>query len=89
MEAPVLKALALSVGIGGVAVGVAFFLYRDILRLKLFPRLSNRDAFLLLNTICFLSFVLALVGMLAWAWPPAAISAGRDINAKDITVYKK
>ena len=68
MEAKLLNVVGQIAGIGGIALGVFLLLFRDIIRKKIFPQLSNVQAFQLLGLVAVLVWSVALVGIAAWVW---------------------
>lgn len=79
METQVLKVVGQIAGIGGLALGVLFLLYRDALRLKIFPKLPPDLGYRLIRLIVVLVFVVALVGIGAWVW--TTTGGGRSVQA--------
>ena len=68
MEAEVLKTVGQIAGIGGLALGVFLFLFRDIIRKNIFPQLTKQHAYRLLRLISVLVFLVAIAGLGAWVW---------------------
>jgi hypothetical protein len=68
MDTDLLKTLGQVLGIGGVALGVFFLLFREVLRKSIFPTLKKDDAFRLLRLIALLIWSVAVVGIGAWMW---------------------
>src|SRR5215213_9191974 len=96
MDAEVLKTVGQIAGIGGLALGVFLLLFRDIIRKNIFPQLGKTHAYRLLRLISILIFSIAALGIGAWVWAETrpgpsvqvknGIGAGRDVNARDITI---
>ncbi|MDA5241715.1 hypothetical protein EXN32_19755 [Agrobacterium tumefaciens] len=61
-----LKVLAQVAGIGGVAIGAAILVFRDIIRKNIFPRLSKEDAYRVIRLISVLVWSIAIAGIIAW-----------------------
>ncbi|MGO8529947.1 hypothetical protein ACC756_06225 [Rhizobium ruizarguesonis] len=61
-----LKVLAQVAGIGGVAIGAAILVFRDIIRKNIFPRLSKEDAYRVIRLISILVWSIAIAGIIAW-----------------------
>lgn len=78
MDAAIFKTLGETAGLAGLAIGMILLLYREIVRKNVFPALSKRDAYRLLRAIAILSWSLAIVGVLCWAW-----STSIDRRTKD------
>ena len=68
MVADVLKTVGQIAGIGGLALGVFLLLFRDIIRKKIFPQLTKKDAYRLLRLISTFVFLIAALGIGAWVW---------------------
>ena len=66
MEPEILKTVGQIAGIGGLSLGLALLLFREIIRKNIFPRLSKNDAYRLLRLIGTFVFILALVGLVFW-----------------------
>ena len=49
MDAGLLKTLGQVLGIGGLALGIFFLLFREIIRKSIFPTLKKDDAYKLLR----------------------------------------
>ncbi len=80
METGLLKAVGQVAGIGGVALGVLFLVFREVLRKALFPQLTRDQAFGLMRLITLATWSVAIVGLLTWGWvetrpPPAGPSS--------------
>ena len=59
-------------GIGGLGLGVCLLVFRDVVAKKIFPRLSQEQAFHLLRMIITFTFILGLAGTLRGFAAPAA-----------------
>src|SRR5262252_1824839 len=81
MEAGLLKTLGQALGIGGVALGVFFLLFRDVIRKKIFPTLKKDDAYRLLRLITVLVWSVAVIGIAAWFW-----GANRPVGSTSATI---
>ena len=66
METLTWQLFAQVAGIGGLALGVFLVLFRDIIRKKIFPRLSPADGYRLLRLITLCVWSVAIVGIGAW-----------------------
>ncbi len=44
-------------GVSALSIGVLFLIYRQLLSLNIFPRLTRRQAFILLITVVILTFI--------------------------------
>ena len=68
MDGGLLKTLGQALGIGGVALGVFFLLFREVIRKSIFPKLKKDDAYRLLRLITVLIWSVAVIGIAAWFW---------------------
>src|SRR5258705_5450657 len=68
MDAELLKTLGQVLGIAGVALGVFFLLFREIISKSIFPTLKKDDAYRLLRLISVLVWSVAVIGIGAWIW---------------------
>ena len=66
MDFEILKFLGQIGGIGGVALGVFLLLTRDILRKKIFQRLTKKQTYSLLRLISILAWSIGVLGIIAW-----------------------
>jgi hypothetical protein len=66
MEVGLLKTLGQALGIGGVALGIFFLLFRELIRKSIFPKLNKNDAYRFLRLISVLIWSVAVIGMGAW-----------------------
>jgi len=55
-------------GIGGISVGTLLMIFRDIVRKKIFPKLTKEQGFRLLTLIIVLVWITAIVGILSWTY---------------------
>jgi hypothetical protein len=66
MEAGLLKSLGQALGIGGVALGVFFLLFREMVRKSIFPKLDKMYAYRLLRLITISIWSVAVLGVGVW-----------------------
>ena len=66
MDAGILKGLGAAAGIGGIALGVFFLLFRELIRKSIFPKLDKADAYRFLQLISVLVWSIAVLGIGAW-----------------------
>lgn len=66
MDTGLLKTLGEVLGIGGVALGVFFLLFQDMIRKSIFPKLDKKDAYRLLRLITVSVWSVAMIGVAAW-----------------------
>jgi hypothetical protein len=65
-------------GIGGLSLGVSLFLFRDIIRKEIFPKLTKLHAYQLLRLITILVWSITLAGLGAWVWTENVRSQAAD-----------
>jgi hypothetical protein len=68
MDIDLLKTLGQILGIGGLALGIFFLLFRELIRKAIFPTLKKDDAYRLLRLISVLIWSIAVIGIAAWVW---------------------
>jgi len=68
METQLLEALGKIAGIGGIALGVFVLLFEEVIRKNIFPMLSDDHASGLIRQFMYLTFVVAVCGIGAWAY---------------------
>jgi hypothetical protein len=68
MDTELLKTLGQVLGIGGLALGIFFLLFRELIRKSIFPMLKKDDAYRLLRLITVLIWSVAVIGVAAWVW---------------------
>ncbi len=68
METELLKTVGQIAGVGGVALGILFLVFREVLREALFPRLTRDQAYRLMRFIILATWSVAIVGLLTWGW---------------------
>ncbi|MSO31055.1 MAG: hypothetical protein EXQ48_08985 [Acidobacteria bacterium] len=78
MEEQLLQALGKISGIGGISVGVFLLLFREVIRKNIFPTLSDVHAYRLIRQFMYLTFAIAISGIVAWTYVSAAPAAGQN-----------
>ena len=86
MDAEILKIVGQVAGIGGIALGVLLLVFRDVIRKKIFPRLTNEHAYKLLRLVLVLVALVALAGIGAWIWVSIVPYIGSAQSQRDATV---
>ncbi len=81
MDVQILQTVGAAAGLAGVAMGMILLLYRELLRKKIFPRLSQKDAYRLLRHIALLSWSVAMTGIISWGWSQAITHPGGSEDA--------
>ena len=79
MDTELLKTLGQALGIGGLALGIFFLLFRELIRKSIFPMLKKDDAYRLLRLITVLIWSVAVIGVAAWVW------GDRNATARSVT----
>ena len=85
MEPHLLKELGQIAGIGGIAVGTFLLLFRDVIRKKIFPRLTQGQAFRVILVFMILTWSVALAGVAAW-WVSSSKATAPPPEGKLLTV---
>jgi hypothetical protein len=68
MTPEILKTVGQVAGIGGLALGIFLRRYRDVIRLKIFPKLTAEQAFRVVVLLLVLVWSVAIAGLGVWAW---------------------
>lgn len=55
-------------GVGGLALGVFLLLFKDVIRKKIFPTLTKKQAYRLLCLILILVWTITITGLIIWAY---------------------
>jgi hypothetical protein len=66
MEPQLLKVLGQIAGIGGIALGVFLLLFRDVIRRKIFPKLTQNQGYRVILVFMILTWSIAIAGVAAW-----------------------
>ena len=74
MDAKLLETVGRIAGIGGLALGVFLLLFRDVIRKNIFPTLSDQNAYRLIRQFMYLTFGIAVLGIVAWVYVSIAAS---------------
>jgi hypothetical protein len=88
MDVTLLKTAGQIAGIGGIALVVPLLLYRDIIRKRIFPKLTKDQGYRLIRLIAVLIFMIALAGLGGWVWveirpvPPPAVTPSPSVTAE-------
>ena len=68
MDTRLFKILGEIAGIGGISLGVALLVFREVIRKTIFPTLTRTHAYRLLRLIIILVWSIALTGVTAWTY---------------------
>ncbi len=71
MDAETLKVVGQVAGLGGIALAVVLFIFREVIRKSVFPNLSQQEAYRLLRLVIVSTVVVALGGVGAWVYVKA------------------
>jgi len=85
MEPNLLKELGQIAGIGGIAVGVFLLLFRDVIRKKIFPKLTQSQAYRVILVFMILTWSVAIAGVAAW-WISNSKAAAPAAEGKLLTI---
>lgn len=80
LEAELIKSVGQIAGVGGIALGVMLFLFRDIIRKNLISKLTKTDSYKILRLIIILVWIVTIFGIYAWVW------GSKDAKTQLITV---
>lgn len=67
MKTELIATLGTVAGVGGIALGVLFFLFREVIRKRIFPTLTKEQAYKTINRLISLTALVAIVGLVVWA----------------------
>jgi hypothetical protein len=80
-----LKTVGQIAGIGGLALGIFLLLFRDLIRIKIFPLLPADEAYRLLRLITAAVWSVTVLGICAWVYvvtlPPSSSRSERSNSA--------
>jgi hypothetical protein len=68
MHDDILERLGRIAGVAGIALGVTLLVFRDVLKKRIFPKLTRAQATHLLRLVIVLTWSIALAGLAAWIW---------------------
>lgn len=68
MDSQIIKIAGQIAGIGGLGLGVFLLLFREVVRLKIFPQLGRREAYRIIVLMLVLVWSVAVAGLTAWVW---------------------
>ena len=71
-------------GVTGLSIGVLYLLYRQLLSLGIFPKLTRRQAFILLLIVIILVFLVVISAFLFSGEPGSPIVDASRTDAKEI-----
>lgn len=65
-------------GVAGLGLLVFYLLFREVIRKKIYPQLTNKQAYKTLRNILILVWLIAMAGIIAWVY--------RDIRLKQLSI---
>lgn len=68
LDLSIVKAFGQIAGIGGLSLLVFGWLFREVIRKKIFPQLSREHAYGVIKLFLWLVFALAIAGLAAWVY---------------------
>jgi hypothetical protein len=96
MEQELFTTLGGIAGIGGVALGIVFLLFRDVIARSIFPKLTQAQGYKLLGLLTVAVWSIGVIGVLVWAFPPGSqhthveavggVAAGKHIKGASIEI---
>jgi hypothetical protein len=66
VSASLLKGLGSVAGVGGIALGIFFLLFRQVIAKKIFPMLPPEQGYMLMRSIIRYTFLIAALGLILW-----------------------
>ncbi|AXM98033.1 hypothetical protein ACU5P1_04810 [Pseudomonas plecoglossicida] len=66
MDYSLLEKLATTTGLGGLCVGVLLIVFKETLKASFLTKLSGKHSFLVVKYIIWLTWIVAVMGLLAW-----------------------
>lgn len=66
MDYSLLEKLATTTGLGGLCVGVLLIVFKETLKASFLTKLSGKNSFLVVKYIIWLTWIVAVMGLLAW-----------------------
>lgn len=81
MTPELIKTVGQIAGIGGLSLMVFYFLFKDIIRKSIFPKLKEENAYRLLRQIVWIIFIVTLAGMGTWMY-------GTHVSSKQLLQLK-
>jgi len=82
----VLQIAATAAGLAGIATIVFYYIFRDVIRKLILPRLTQEHAYRVIRLILGLTFSLAIVGIAAWTAVQFKTAAGLHPSSPRIAV---
>jgi len=67
MDPKLFEVLGKYAGLAGLSIGLVLVLYYTVLKLNIFPKVTSENAYKLIRQLMYLTFVVGIVGIIAWA----------------------
>ena len=81
MEFDLLKSLASALGLAGLVAGIFYLLYRQLLALKIFSKMSSGQTFALVTLVAVLVWILAMATLVDFG-PFAVVSGDGNVTTQ-------
>jgi len=89
MELNILKLFGQVAGIAGLALGILFFIFRDIIQKKIFKEMNSLQSFKIIRLIIVSLFLLSVLGIIAWVYTSTASNPVNNPKTLDSLVTYK
>jgi len=86
MSDEVIQTIAKVAGLAGISIALVFYIFRSIIKKKIFPMLTKAQAYKIINTIILSTVVIALVGIAAWVYTSQQSSPSLNGSNSDSNV---
>lgn len=68
MDIETIKVFGQVAGMGGLSLGVFFYLFKEVIRKQIFPQLTKQQAYNIIRLILVLNSIVVLAGIGAWLY---------------------
>lgn len=89
MNIEILKTMGAVAGIGGLALGVFFLLFRDVIRKNIFPKMGKTQGYRLIRLFMILVFSIAVVGIGAYVVISLTQGQQNHVRVTDLSISVK
>ena len=88
MDVEILKTAGQAAGIGGLSIGLAILVFRDVIRKNIFPSLTKAQSFRIILIVVVCTWSIALAGIGAWVYTETyAPEKKEDIEISNIQPF--
>ena len=88
MDVEILKTAGQVAGIGGLSIGLAILVFRDVIRKNIFPSLTKAQSFRIILIVVVCTWSIALAGIGAWVYTETyAPEKKEDIEISNIQPF--